>query len=135
MASPMLRWLTLAAVLAPAVAHAECPTDVRDLPPIGLLGFFTDDPAGPTPTFAASLSAGGAVRVDDANAMADSSTAAGSLGGQISGRRGDWNGCLSGDVLDDPHLGQALAFGMFVVLGLMMLVYVPLQRRTSRWMR
>jgi putative spermidine/putrescine transport system permease protein len=42
---------------------------------------------------------------------------------------------LSGNVFDDPHLGQALAFGMFVVLGLMMLVYVPLQRRTSRWMR
>lgn len=42
---------------------------------------------------------------------------------------------LSGDVLDDPHLGQALAFGMFVVLGLMMLVYVPLQRVTSRWVR
>lgn len=42
---------------------------------------------------------------------------------------------LSGDVLDDPHLGQALAFGMFVVLGLMMLVYIPLQRLTSRWMR
>jgi putative spermidine/putrescine transport system permease protein len=42
---------------------------------------------------------------------------------------------LSGDVLDDPHLGQALAFGMFVVLGLMMLVYIPLQRVTSRWMR
>ncbi len=42
---------------------------------------------------------------------------------------------LSGDVLDDPHLGQALAFGMFVVLGLMMLAYLPLQRRASRWMR
>jgi putative spermidine/putrescine transport system permease protein len=42
---------------------------------------------------------------------------------------------LSGDVLDDPHLGQALAFGMVVVLALMMLVYVPLQRVTSRWMR
>ena len=42
---------------------------------------------------------------------------------------------LSGDVLDDPHLGQALAFGMFVVLGLMMLVYIPLQRVTSRWVR
>ena len=42
---------------------------------------------------------------------------------------------LSGDVLDDPHLGQALAFGMFVVLGLMMLAYIPLQRVTSRWVR
>ena len=36
---------------------------------------------------------------------------------------------LGGDVLDDPHLAQALAFGMFVVLGLMMLAYIPLQRR------
>jgi putative spermidine/putrescine transport system permease protein len=42
---------------------------------------------------------------------------------------------LSGDVLDNPHLAQALAFGMFVVLGLMMLVYVPLQRVSSRWMK
>ncbi len=42
---------------------------------------------------------------------------------------------LSGNVLDDPHLGQALAFGMFAVLGLMMLVYVPLQRISSRWSR
>ena len=42
---------------------------------------------------------------------------------------------LSGNVLDDPHLGEALAFGMIVVLALMMLVYVPLQRRSSRWSR
>jgi len=42
---------------------------------------------------------------------------------------------LSGDVLDDPHLGQALAVGMFVVLAVMMLLYIPLQRRASRWAR
>jgi len=42
---------------------------------------------------------------------------------------------LSGDVFDNPHLGQALAFGMFVVLGLMMLAYIPLQKISSRWMR
>jgi putative spermidine/putrescine transport system permease protein len=42
---------------------------------------------------------------------------------------------LSGDVLSNPHLGQALAFGMFVVLAVMMLIYVPLQRRASRWAR
>ncbi len=41
----------------------------------------------------------------------------------------------TGDVLSNPHLGEALALGMFVVLGLMMLVYVPLQRRASRWAR
>ena len=42
---------------------------------------------------------------------------------------------LSGNVLEDPHLGQALAFGMLVVLALMMLAYIPLQRRASRWSR
>ena len=41
----------------------------------------------------------------------------------------------SGNVLSDPHLAQALAFGMFAVLGVMMLLYVPLQRRSARWMR
>ena len=40
---------------------------------------------------------------------------------------------ISGNVLDNPHLAQALAFGMFVVLAAMMLLYVPLQRRSSRW--
>jgi putative spermidine/putrescine transport system permease protein len=42
---------------------------------------------------------------------------------------------LSGDVLDNPHLGQALALGMFVVLAVMMLLYIPLHRRASRWSR
>ncbi len=39
----------------------------------------------------------------------------------------------TGDVLSNPHLAQALAFGMFVVLAGMMLLYMPLQRRASRW--
>jgi putative spermidine/putrescine transport system permease protein len=39
----------------------------------------------------------------------------------------------SGNVLDNPHLAQALAFGMFVVLVVMMVIYVPLQRRSARW--
>jgi putative spermidine/putrescine transport system permease protein len=41
----------------------------------------------------------------------------------------------TGNVLSNPHLAQALAFGMFVVLGVMMLIYVPLQRRSARWAR
>ena len=41
----------------------------------------------------------------------------------------------SGNVLDNPHLAQALAFGMFVVLAAMMLLYLPLQRRSARWTR
>ena len=40
---------------------------------------------------------------------------------------------LTGNVLSNPHEGQALAFGMFVVLAAMMLFYVPMQRRASRW--
>jgi putative spermidine/putrescine transport system permease protein len=39
----------------------------------------------------------------------------------------------SGNVLDNPHLAQALAFGMFVVLAVMMIAYIPLQRRAARW--
>jgi putative spermidine/putrescine transport system permease protein len=42
---------------------------------------------------------------------------------------------LTGNVFTNPHEGQALAFGMFVVLAVMMLVYVPLQRRSARWAR
>src|SRR5206468_696703 len=41
----------------------------------------------------------------------------------------------SGNVLDNPHLAQAMAFGMFVVLAAMMLIYIPLQRRSARWVR
>ena len=39
----------------------------------------------------------------------------------------------SGNVLDNPHLAQAMAFGMFAVLALMMVIYIPLQRRAARW--
>jgi putative spermidine/putrescine transport system permease protein len=38
-----------------------------------------------------------------------------------------------GNVLDNPHLAQAMAFGMFVVLAAMMVIYIPLQRRAARW--
>ena len=39
----------------------------------------------------------------------------------------------TGNVLDNPHLAQALALGMFAVLTLMMMIYIPLQRRAARW--
>jgi putative spermidine/putrescine transport system permease protein len=39
----------------------------------------------------------------------------------------------TGNVLNNPHIAQALAFGMFVVLAIMMLLYIPLQRRAARW--
>jgi putative spermidine/putrescine transport system permease protein len=39
----------------------------------------------------------------------------------------------SGNVLDNPHLAQAMALGMFFVLAVMMMIYIPLQRRSARW--
>ncbi len=39
----------------------------------------------------------------------------------------------TGNVFSNPHLAQALAMGMFLVLVVMMLLYVPLQRRAARW--
>jgi putative spermidine/putrescine transport system permease protein len=42
---------------------------------------------------------------------------------------------LGGDVLSNPHLSQALAFGMISVIAVMMLAYGLLQRRVSRWTR
>jgi putative spermidine/putrescine transport system permease protein len=42
---------------------------------------------------------------------------------------------LQGNVLTDPHLGQALALGMIVVIAIAMAIYAALQRRTARWVR
>ena len=42
---------------------------------------------------------------------------------------------ISGDVLSNPHLAEALAVGMLVVLAVMMAIYIPLQRISSRWVR
>ena len=39
----------------------------------------------------------------------------------------------TGNVLDNPHVAQSLAFGMFFVLAVMMVIYIPLQRRAARW--
>lgn len=41
----------------------------------------------------------------------------------------------TGNVLSDPHYGDALALGMVVVLGVTMTAYAILQRRVSRWQR
>jgi putative spermidine/putrescine transport system permease protein len=42
---------------------------------------------------------------------------------------------IGGDVLSNPHQGQALAFGMIVVIAVSMVGYALLQRRASRWSR
>jgi putative spermidine/putrescine transport system permease protein len=42
---------------------------------------------------------------------------------------------IQGDVLHDPNLGYALAFGMVVVMTTCILAYTALQKRASRWLK
>jgi len=42
---------------------------------------------------------------------------------------------IKGDVLHNVGLGYALAFGMVVVMGVMMTLYYLLRRRSERWLR
>ncbi len=42
---------------------------------------------------------------------------------------------IRGDVLQDPHLGYALAFAMIVVTGFANLVYILLRVRAERWVK
>ncbi len=42
---------------------------------------------------------------------------------------------IRGDVLQDPHLGYAIAFGMIVVTGIANLVYIVLRSRAERWQK
>ena len=42
---------------------------------------------------------------------------------------------IRGDVLGDPHLGYALAFGMIVVTGFANGLYIWMRARSERWMK
>ncbi|NWF64429.1 MAG: ABC transporter permease subunit [Chloroflexi bacterium] len=42
---------------------------------------------------------------------------------------------IRGDVLNNPYEGYALAVGMIVIMGVTILLYNALQRRTSRWLK
>ena len=42
---------------------------------------------------------------------------------------------IRGDVLQDPHLGYAIAFGMIAVTGIANLVYIVLRTRAERWLK
>ena len=77
----------------------------------------------------------GAVILLFGNAFAAYATAYGLAGGFVQLVPIVIGNDLSGNVLSNSHEGQALAFGMFVVLAAMMLFYIPLQRRASRWAR
>ena len=42
---------------------------------------------------------------------------------------------IRGDVLQDPHLGYALAFSMIVITGIANLIYIVLRSRAERWVK
>ena len=42
---------------------------------------------------------------------------------------------IRGDVLQDPHLGYAIAFGMIVITGIANIVYIVLRSRAERWLK
>ena len=42
---------------------------------------------------------------------------------------------IRGDVLQDPHLGYAIAFAMIVLTGLSNLIYIVLRSRAERWQK
>lgn len=42
---------------------------------------------------------------------------------------------IRGDVLQDPHLGYALAFGMIVLTGVANAIYIIMRTRAERWIR
>jgi putative spermidine/putrescine transport system permease protein len=42
---------------------------------------------------------------------------------------------IRGDVLNNPHLGYALAFGMIVVTGIANTIYIWLRMRSERWLK
>ena len=42
---------------------------------------------------------------------------------------------IRGDVLQDPHLGYALAFGMIVITGIANTIYIVLRTRSERWLK
>lgn len=42
---------------------------------------------------------------------------------------------IRGDVLQDPHLGYALAFGMIVITGIANFIYIWLRTRSERWIK
>ncbi|HPE60489.1 MAG TPA: ABC transporter permease subunit [Thiolinea sp.] len=42
---------------------------------------------------------------------------------------------IRGDVLQDPHLGYAMAFGMIAVTGAANLIYIWMRMRSERWMK
>jgi putative spermidine/putrescine transport system permease protein len=69
------------------------------------------------------------------NAVAAQATAYALTSGGYPLVTNDITNVMNGNVLSDPHAGQALALGLVVIILIAMLIYLPLRRRAARWMR
>lgn len=69
------------------------------------------------------------------NAFGAFATAQALTGGQISLATIVIGAQLRGDVLNDPGLGYAMAFGMVIIMTVVMTGYTILQRRAERWLK
>jgi putative spermidine/putrescine transport system permease protein len=69
------------------------------------------------------------------NAFGAFATAQALTGGQINLVTIVIGSQLRGDILGDPGIGYALAFGMVIIMALAITGYTVLQRRTERWLR
>jgi putative spermidine/putrescine transport system permease protein len=69
------------------------------------------------------------------NAVAAQATAYALTSGGYPLVTNDITNVMNGNVLSDPHAGQALALGLVVIILIAMLIYLPLRRRAARWMK
>ncbi|MCX6060219.1 MAG: ABC transporter permease subunit [Chloroflexi bacterium] len=69
------------------------------------------------------------------NAFGAFATAQALTGGQISLATIVIGAQLRGDVLNDPGLGYAMAFGMVIIMTVVMTIYSILQQRAERWLK
>ncbi len=69
------------------------------------------------------------------NAFGAFATAQALTGGQITLATIVIGAQLRGDVLNDPGLGYAMAFGMVLIMIVVITGYTYLQRITERWLR
>jgi putative spermidine/putrescine transport system permease protein len=69
------------------------------------------------------------------NSFGAFATAQALTGGQVSLATIVIGAQLRGDVLNDPGLGYAMAFGMVIIMTVVMTGYTILQRRAERWLK
>jgi putative spermidine/putrescine transport system permease protein len=69
------------------------------------------------------------------NAVAAQATAYALTGGSYPLVTNDITNVMNGNVLEDPHAGQALALGLLLIIMVALLIYLLLQRRAARWMK